>query len=147
MPFIRSESCSFIWQPNVVTWNDFMRSCRLVVRAWLPAVVIALIAAAPAQATLYEISGRPGGKAPSKKTPATATDVHLRGQLLTAQADGSLVAVTGWIDSLVGIDVRGIARALPGARQLLEDPVDIVAAPGGGVLVSNEEVVQRVAPD
>ena len=20
MPFIRSESCSFIWQPNVVTW-------------------------------------------------------------------------------------------------------------------------------
>ena len=23
MPFMRSESCSFIWQPNVVTWNDF----------------------------------------------------------------------------------------------------------------------------
>ncbi len=22
MPFIRSESCSFIWQPNVVTWKD-----------------------------------------------------------------------------------------------------------------------------
>jgi hypothetical protein len=23
MPFIRSESCSFIWHPNVVTWNAF----------------------------------------------------------------------------------------------------------------------------
>jgi hypothetical protein len=21
MPFMRSESCSFIWQPKVVTWN------------------------------------------------------------------------------------------------------------------------------
>jgi hypothetical protein len=30
MPFMRSESCSFIWQPNVVTWNDFMRARRLV---------------------------------------------------------------------------------------------------------------------
>src|SRR4051794_22894998 len=29
MPFIRSESCSFIWQPNVVTWNVFMRDGRL----------------------------------------------------------------------------------------------------------------------
>jgi len=25
MPFIRSESCSFIWQPNVVTWYRFTR--------------------------------------------------------------------------------------------------------------------------
>ena len=24
MPFIRSESCSFIWHPNVVTWNAFI---------------------------------------------------------------------------------------------------------------------------
>src|SRR5262245_49807249 len=24
MPFMRSESCSFIWQPNVVTWKDFI---------------------------------------------------------------------------------------------------------------------------
>src|SRR4051812_24174277 len=24
MPFMRSESCSFIWQPKVVTWNDFI---------------------------------------------------------------------------------------------------------------------------
>ena len=23
MPFMRSESCSFIWHPNVVTWNAF----------------------------------------------------------------------------------------------------------------------------
>src|SRR3712207_6847066 len=23
MPFMRSESCSFIWHPNVVTWNRF----------------------------------------------------------------------------------------------------------------------------
>jgi hypothetical protein len=23
MPFIRSESCSFIWQPKVVTWKRF----------------------------------------------------------------------------------------------------------------------------
>ena len=22
MPFIRSESCSFIWHPKVVTWKD-----------------------------------------------------------------------------------------------------------------------------
>src|SRR5919198_6186904 len=26
MPFMRSESCSFIWQPKVVTWNDFIAS-------------------------------------------------------------------------------------------------------------------------
>src|SRR5687768_2942252 len=108
MPFIRSESCSFIWHPNVVTWNDFMRSWRLVVRVWLPALLFALLAAAPAQATLYEISGRAGGKTPSKKKPATASDVHLRAQLLTVQPDGSLAAVTGWIDSLVGIDGRGV---------------------------------------
>src|SRR4051794_28153458 len=25
MPFMRSESCSFIWQPNVVTWKRFIR--------------------------------------------------------------------------------------------------------------------------
>src|SRR3712207_9575812 len=25
MPFMRSESCSFIWQPNVVTWKRFTR--------------------------------------------------------------------------------------------------------------------------
>ena len=116
-------------------------------RVWLPALLLALLAAAPAHATLYEISGRAGGERPSKKKPATATDVHLRAQLLTAQSDGSLAAVTGWIDSLVGIDASGVARALPAARQLLEDPVDIVPAPGGGVLVSNEEVVQRVAAD
>ena len=23
MPFIRSESCSFIWHPKVVTWKRF----------------------------------------------------------------------------------------------------------------------------
>jgi len=23
MPLIRSESCAFIWQPNVVTWYRF----------------------------------------------------------------------------------------------------------------------------
>jgi hypothetical protein len=23
MPFMRSESCSFIWQPKVVRWYDF----------------------------------------------------------------------------------------------------------------------------
>ena len=26
MPFIRSESCSFIWHPKVVTWNFIVRS-------------------------------------------------------------------------------------------------------------------------
>src|SRR3954470_2810144 len=25
MPFMRSESCSFIWHPKVVTWNFFIR--------------------------------------------------------------------------------------------------------------------------
>jgi hypothetical protein len=24
MPFMRSESCSFIWHPNVVTWKLFI---------------------------------------------------------------------------------------------------------------------------
>jgi hypothetical protein len=24
MPFMRSESCSFIWHPKVVTWKDFI---------------------------------------------------------------------------------------------------------------------------
>src|SRR3954451_3072825 len=27
MPFMRSESCSFIWHPKVVTWKDFIRFC------------------------------------------------------------------------------------------------------------------------
>src|ERR687892_2847814 len=35
MPFIRSESCSFIWHPKVVTWNDFMPSSSVVGRARL----------------------------------------------------------------------------------------------------------------
>src|SRR3954453_15425575 len=30
MPFMRSESCSFIWQPKVVTWNDFIAGLRVV---------------------------------------------------------------------------------------------------------------------
>src|SRR5215207_2635879 len=29
MPFIRSESCSFIWQPNVVTWKRFIGPTRV----------------------------------------------------------------------------------------------------------------------
>src|SRR6478752_5030231 len=40
MPFMRSESCSFIWHPNVVTWNDFIDprgySARVVRRSGLP---------------------------------------------------------------------------------------------------------------
>src|SRR4051812_21856040 len=49
MPFMRSESCSFIWHPKVVTWKRFMpvrrvsaprrgadRSARVVGRARLP---------------------------------------------------------------------------------------------------------------
>jgi hypothetical protein len=106
-----------------------------------------LLLSAPAGATLYEVSGRADGAMPSSKHPRAATDVHLKAQLLTALPDGSLAAVTGWIGSLVGIDVNGIAAPMKGARHLVEDPADIVAAPGGGVLVSNEEVVQRVAPD
>jgi hypothetical protein len=147
MPFMRSESCSFIWHPNVVTWNDFMRCSSVVVRAVLLALLFALAGAAPAHATLFEISGRTDGAVPSPKHPRAATDVHMQAQLLTALPDGRLAAVTGWIDSLVGIDADGIATPLKGARHLVEDPADIVAAPGGGVLVSNEEVVQHVAAD
>jgi hypothetical protein len=117
------------------------------VRALLLALAVTLLAAAPASATLYEISGRSDGAVPSTKHPRPATDVHLEGQLLTALPDGSLAAVTGWIDSLVGIDVDGIAAPMKGARHLIEDPADIVPAPGGGVLVSNEEVMQRIAVD
>src|SRR5215203_7521728 len=29
MPFMRSESCSFIWQPNVVTWKRFVAGMAL----------------------------------------------------------------------------------------------------------------------
>src|SRR5215208_7513310 len=29
MPFMRSESCSFIWQPNVVTWKRFAADIAL----------------------------------------------------------------------------------------------------------------------
>src|SRR5215217_569512 len=29
MPFMRSESCSFIWQPNVVTWKRFVTGMAL----------------------------------------------------------------------------------------------------------------------
>src|SRR5215203_2546835 len=36
MPFMRSESCSFIWQPNVVTWYRFMASSSVVGRPRLP---------------------------------------------------------------------------------------------------------------
>src|SRR3954449_4304012 len=35
MPFMRSESCSFIWQPKVVTWN-FMALSSVVRRPRLP---------------------------------------------------------------------------------------------------------------
>jgi hypothetical protein len=28
MPFIRSESCSFIWHPKVVTWKVFDTALR-----------------------------------------------------------------------------------------------------------------------
>src|SRR5919201_3600987 len=35
MPFMRSESCSFIWQPNVVTWN-FIALTSVVRRSGLP---------------------------------------------------------------------------------------------------------------
>src|SRR3954447_8783622 len=134
IPFMRSESCSFIWHPNVVTWNDFMRCWRVVVRAILLAFAIAVLGATPAGATLYEISGRTDGAIPSTKHPRPATDVHLEAQLLTALPDGSLAAVTGWITSLVGIDANGIARPLKGTKHLVEDPADIVAAPGAGVL-------------
>src|SRR3954454_19079408 len=36
MPFMRSESCSFIWHPKVVTWKRFMRLSSVVGRARLP---------------------------------------------------------------------------------------------------------------
>src|SRR3954452_16623332 len=39
MPFMRSESCSFIWHPKVVTWKDFIPasySSSVVSRARLP---------------------------------------------------------------------------------------------------------------
>src|SRR5690349_2726133 len=37
MPFMRSESCSFIWHPKVVTWKRFMGALSSVVgRARLP---------------------------------------------------------------------------------------------------------------
>src|SRR4051812_20477394 len=32
MPFMRSESCSFIWHPKVVTWNAFIRAARVLAR-------------------------------------------------------------------------------------------------------------------
>src|SRR5215213_456560 len=124
---MRSESCSFIWHPNVVTWNDFMRCSSVVVRALLLALAITLLGAAPARATLYAISGGAGGAAPSTKHPRPATDVRLEGQLLAALPGDRLAAVTGYIDSLVGIDANGIARPMKGARHLVEDPADIVA--------------------
>src|SRR3954447_14351090 len=36
MPFIRSESCSFIWHPKVVTWKRFTALTSVVGRARLP---------------------------------------------------------------------------------------------------------------
>src|SRR4051794_23085009 len=36
MPFMRSESCSFIWHPKVVTWKRFMPSSSVVGRPGLP---------------------------------------------------------------------------------------------------------------
>src|SRR3954454_22573787 len=36
MPFMRSESCSFIWHPNVVTWKRFTALTSVVGRARLP---------------------------------------------------------------------------------------------------------------
>src|SRR5690349_24577950 len=36
MPFIRSESCSFIWHPKVVTWKRFTGLSSVVGRARLP---------------------------------------------------------------------------------------------------------------
>ena len=51
-------------------------------RALLLALAFALLGAAPAQATLYEISGRTDGAIPSTKRPRPATDVHMQAQLL-----------------------------------------------------------------
>src|SRR3954449_11755758 len=34
MPFMRSESCSFIWQPNVVTWKVFIGLSCPSLRGW-----------------------------------------------------------------------------------------------------------------
>src|SRR5688572_13800143 len=39
MPFMRSESCSFIWQPNVVTWNRFTWP-RVLAAGWASACVV-----------------------------------------------------------------------------------------------------------
>src|SRR3954447_4307124 len=36
MPFMRSESCSFIWHPKVVTWKRFTALTSVVGRARLP---------------------------------------------------------------------------------------------------------------
>src|SRR4051794_15052636 len=36
MPFMRSESCSFIWHPNVVTWKRFTALTSVVGRPRLP---------------------------------------------------------------------------------------------------------------
>src|SRR5918998_3411785 len=36
MPFMRSESCSFIWHPKVVTWKRFMPLSSVVGGARLP---------------------------------------------------------------------------------------------------------------
>src|SRR3954453_15387344 len=36
MPFMRSESCSFIWHPNVVTWKRFTALTSVVGGARLP---------------------------------------------------------------------------------------------------------------
>src|SRR4051812_49739250 len=36
MPFMRSESCSFIWQPKVVTWKRFMALSSVVGGPGLP---------------------------------------------------------------------------------------------------------------
>src|SRR3954447_13016839 len=42
MPFIRSESCSFIWHPNVVTWKRFTALLRVSRGASLELVSLAL---------------------------------------------------------------------------------------------------------
>src|SRR4051795_7501807 len=60
MPFMRSESCSFIWHPKVVTWKRFTGLLRVSRGARLRAGLLT-VGMRRKRAPLPEIAGRQHG--------------------------------------------------------------------------------------
>src|SRR4051812_34068394 len=73
MPFMRSESCSFIWHPKVVTWKRFPAIADTKRRAISSTVPFVLLAQGPPQRLGNDASARlkfGGGRKPGASGPS-----------------------------------------------------------------------------